>query len=109
MDPVLVSEGPCGGIWLGSGLIYLKLFIIVLKERDDKVTWKLGNKGFTIKSWYNALQVRQPVKLFKDLWKMKLPWKSKIFLWVVMWGKTLTKVNLGMRGWGIHSIHVLCI
>jgi hypothetical protein len=32
---------------------------------------------------------------------MKLPGKIKIFLWVVMWGKMLTKVNLGKRGWGV--------
>jgi hypothetical protein len=80
---------------------------VVLREGEDRVTWKLGNKGFIVKSLYNVLHVRQPVKVFKDLWKMKLPGKIKIFLWVVIWGKTLTKVNLGRRGWGISSVHVL--
>jgi hypothetical protein len=31
----------------------------VLRDGKDRVSWKLGQKGFTIKSLYNALQVRQ--------------------------------------------------
>jgi hypothetical protein len=40
----------------------------------------LRDKGFTVKSLYNVLLVRQPVKVFKDLGKIKLPEKIKIFL-----------------------------
>jgi hypothetical protein len=62
-------------------------------ERDDRVRWRLGQKGITVKSLYNALQVRRPDRAFKQLWCMKLRGKIKIFLWVIMWGRTLTKDN----------------
>jgi hypothetical protein len=34
---------------------------VVLRDGDDKVGWKMGHKGFTVKTLYNALQTRPPI------------------------------------------------
>lgn len=63
-----------------------------------------GIKGFTVKSLYNSMQTEKPQKIYKVLWKMKLPAKIKIFLWLLLWKRILTKDNPKKRGWlGDHS------
>ena len=41
----------------------------------------------------------RPARIFKQLWSLKLLAKIKIFLWLVMWKRTMNKDNLGKRGW----------
>jgi hypothetical protein len=61
---------------------------VTLREGEDRVTWKLGLKGLTVKSLYNALHViRKPVKGFRQLWNMNILGKIKTILWTLMWGK----------------------
>jgi hypothetical protein len=45
------------------------------------------------------MQTRIHVKVFRKMWVLKVPAKVKCFLWCLMWGKTLTKMNLIKRGW----------
>jgi hypothetical protein len=80
----------------------------VLSLGDDKVRWTLSKKGFTVKYLYNALQSRPVIKPFKKLWVLKIPAKIKTFLWGLIWGRTLTKDNLGKRGWVGENNCVVC-
>jgi hypothetical protein len=68
----------------------------------------LGNKGFTIKYLYNALQTRPVMKPLKKLWVLKIPMKIKTFLWGLMWGITLTKDNLLKGDWEGEGHCVFC-
>jgi hypothetical protein len=70
----------------------------VLSDNEDKSMWLLGNKGFSVKSFYKkkmkSSQVAVPSKF---LWKTRLPYKIKVFLWLIMHKKILTKDNLFKR------------
>jgi hypothetical protein len=51
-------------------------------------------------------------KIFrKKMWVFKVPAKVKVFLWCMMWGKTLTKVNLLKKEWevvnSVCSVHLM--
>jgi hypothetical protein len=72
---------------------------VTLREGEDRITWKLGTKGFTVKSLYNALHVRKPVKGFRQLWNMKILGINQKYLMDTYVGKTLTKNNRRKRGW----------
>ena len=62
------------------------------KQGDDRVVWELGRRRFTVKSLHNAVRLKSPV------WCFKLPAKIKIFLWLLMCGRTLTKDILVEEG-----------
>jgi hypothetical protein len=68
----------------------------------------VGSRKFTVKDRY--LQLRSegnfPYKLF---WKIKIPLKVKIFLWLMLKNSILTKDNLLKRGWtGNAQCHLRC-
>ena len=67
-------------------------------EPDENVCWKLGQKGFTIKTLYNALQTRAPSKKIRHCgdWNYVLN-SGKIVVSDVE--RTLTKDNMRRRGW----------
>lgn len=66
----------------------------------DRLCWNLTKQGtFNVKSFYNALCVQQTNVPFKKVWKFKIPLKIKIFIWLILKGRTLTKDNLFKRGW----------
>ena len=68
---------------------------------NDKVDWVLTpNKLFTVKSCYNFLNdggLRS--RLSVDIWQVAAPLKIKIFVWLATHDKTLSRENLGKRGW----------
>lgn len=104
---VIQSNGDClcfrRTLWgeLGEMRHELQLIIssTILVPGNDKLKWNLSEKGFSVKSMYNSLQTRRPKKVYKVVWKLKLPSKIKIFLWLVLWGRILTKDDLLKRGW----------
>ena len=52
------------------------------QEEEDEFRWKLDQSGvFSVKSHYLGLINQNTPNLNKDLWKMKIPLKIKIFLW----------------------------
>ena len=66
----------------------------------DKVTWKWSPKGvFTVKSTYDRLFTNSVGEPFNRIWKAKLPYKIKIFLWLIENGTLLTKDNMVKRNW----------
>jgi hypothetical protein len=54
----------------------------------------LGNKGFTVNSLYKKILIDQVKVPYRFLWKSKLPQKIKVFIWLVIRNKILTKDNL---------------
>jgi hypothetical protein len=52
---------------------------VEFREENDRVSSKMENQGFTVKTLYNVLQTRQSVQNFKQLWSLKLPAKIKTF------------------------------
>jgi hypothetical protein len=70
-----------------------------LSSQEDKLIWRLGNKGFTVNSLYKKNSMDQIKVPYRFLWKSKLPQKIKVFLWLVIRNKILTKDNLRKRNW----------
>ena len=70
-----------------------------LSSQKDKPIWRLGNKGFTVNSLYKKNSLDQFKVPYRFLWKSKLPQKIKVFLWLVIRNKILTKDNLRKRNW----------
>ena len=73
---------------------------VQLSTEPDKVSWLLTKSGtFSVKSLYHYLcasRVRFP---YKVLWKLKLPLRVKVFCWLVIKKRILTRDNLKKKGW----------
>jgi len=83
--------------WLG---ILDATFSFNFEDANDKVSWKWGrNKIFTTKSTYDHLTVGQSKGHFNHIWKAKIPYKIKIFTWLLEKDAVLTKDNLIKRNW----------
>ena len=66
----------------------------------DEVSWKWSKSGkFSTKTVYNHLAGDDFGSNYKHIWKAKLPYKIKIFCWLVEKGAVLTKDNLVKRKW----------
>ena len=75
---------------------------IDLSEEKDSFKWGLSKSGvFTVKSMYNYL-INSGIKVSQEIWKTKIPLKTKIFMWYVKRGVLLTKDNLARRNWNGH-------
>ena len=61
-----------------------------------------------MKSFYNSLRNQSFCFPFRFIWGVRLPLKVKIFLWLVLKGKILTKDNLLRRGWSGDEACVFC-
>jgi hypothetical protein len=72
---------------------------ITISEEDDKSVWLLGNKGFSVNSFYKKIKCAQIPVPSSFLWKNRLPYKIKAFLWLVRHKKILTKDNLFKKNW----------
>ncbi|KAG8045329.1 hypothetical protein GUJ93_ZPchr0008g13376 [Zizania palustris] len=71
-----------------------------LSDSDDSVVWTLSKNGvFSVKSFYKALKVQNLVKDRSVCWDLRIPLKIKLFLWLTLKNKILTKDNLLKRGW----------
>jgi hypothetical protein len=46
--------------------------VVVLGEGDDRVGWKIGRKGVSIKTLYNTMQNKPLARNFKHVWDLKL-------------------------------------
>jgi hypothetical protein len=70
---------------------------VTLSHHDDRIVWGLGSKGFSVNSLYKKKMMDQAYTPYKFLWKSKLPQKIKVFMWLVVRNKILTKDNLKKR------------
>ena len=83
-----------------NNLISRLTTIELSQEEEDEFRWKLDWSGtFSVKSHYLGLINQNTPSLNKDLWKMKIPLKIKIFLWYLRRGVVLTKDNLAKQSW----------
>jgi hypothetical protein len=72
---------------------------VTLSDQEDKIVWNLGRKGFSVNSIYKKKMEDQVLIPYNFLWKSKLPQKIKIFFWLVVRNKILTKNNMKKRNW----------
>jgi hypothetical protein len=89
-----------GGWWDCWLHLLHRLIDVQFHPHDDEFKWSLTQSGsFTVKSMYLDLLNDNTIYLHKYLWKLKVPLKTKIFMWFVQRKEILTKDNLLKRNW----------
>ena len=69
-------------------------------NEEDTPIWKWNKSSrFSTKSVYEFLTKEDSGKHFKHIWKAKIPYKIKIFMWLVENNAILTKDNMIKRHW----------
>lgn len=82
---------------------------LILTEEKDKLTWALNANGrFSVKSLYEQMILSSVNFPFKFLWKINVPPKIRVFVWLLVRNSVLTKDNLLKRGWVGDSKCVFC-
>src|SRR6266540_837694 len=78
-----------------------RLDMIQLSQGSDEFRWTLHENGkFLVDSMYRALVHSDvPADSNKQIWKMKMPLKTKKFAWYLRKGVILTKDNIEKRNW----------
>jgi len=81
------------------GLVH-RVANIQLGDNKDIGIWQLHKSGqFSVRSMYSALLDVRVLPINKSVWKLKIPLKVKIFIWLLHRGVILTKDNLAKRNW----------
>ncbi|OAY82706.1 putative ribonuclease H protein [Ananas comosus] len=87
-----------------------RISLFSVEHRPDMIQWRWSADGhFSIKSTYSALTdggTRDARASY--IWKLKIPLKVKVFSWLVLKKRMLTRDTLVKRGWLDDSICVLC-
>ena len=82
---------------------------IKMNEGKDKITWTLtADNEFSVRSLYKELITLGLKFPQKYLWKIKVPAKIKVFLWLVNKKSILTGDVLLKKGWKGGKEFVLC-
>lgn len=69
-------------------------------DQKDRVNWMLAVDGkFSVRCLYLKLVMNEPNFPHKFMWKVKIPPKIKVFLWLMSNNSVLTKDILLRRGW----------
>jgi hypothetical protein len=65
-----------------------------LTNIKDKVVWMLKKKDFSVKSLY--IKMKNSLERFPCLviWRAKIPHRIRVFLWIVLKDRILSKANL---------------
>ena len=73
---------------------------VQLAHQPDQLCWKLTRSDeFTLKSIYIDVINSSVIPSSKEVWKVKVPLKIKVFMWFVHKEVILTKDNLIKRNW----------
>ena len=73
---------------------------VILLPGDDQIVWTLTKNGiFSVKSLYRILISNSIGYPYKFMWKIQIPQKIKMFLWLTLRNSILTQDNLLKRGW----------
>jgi hypothetical protein len=76
---------------------------------NQTVSWLLTKSGvFSVKSMYSFLIAKNANFPCKVLWTLKLPLRIKVFCWLVIRNRILTKENLLKRGWKRVELFEFC-
>jgi hypothetical protein len=87
-----------------------RILHVKLSTDRDTFQWRLTKSGqFSVQSMYRSLINNGKVFHHKEIWKLKLPLKIKIFMWYLLKGVVLTKDNLAKRNWQGSSKCGFCI
>jgi len=73
---------------------------IEFSDNDDDIIWQYDSKGkYSVKSLYSVVSFRgvTPVHV-PAVWKLIIPPRIHIFLWLLSRNKLLTRDNLGKKG-----------
>jgi hypothetical protein len=82
--------------WLVRRVLHVRL-----NTQTDVFIWNLHQNGqYTVNSLYIALINNGVVHMNKQLWKLRVPLKIKIFMWYMRKEVILTKDNLARHNWG---------
>lgn len=72
----------------------------VHSDLQDVISWKWTKNGkFSVKSTYEHLTRDDMGESHSKIWNSKVPYKIKIFLWLLAKKATLTKDNMVKRKW----------
>ena len=86
-----------------------KVFSYNFENQEDIVLWKwCSKKTFTTKSVYDHLSEEGNTNTFSHIWKTRIPYKIKIFTWLLEKGVVLTKDNMVKRKWTGDPSCVFC-
>jgi hypothetical protein len=78
--------------------LVMRLMDIQLTDRPDTFKWSLNSNGqFLVSSMYQAFLDTNVVPNNSHLWKIKVPLKIRVFLWLLYREAILTKDNLVKR------------
>jgi hypothetical protein len=78
----------------------MRLIDIQLTDRPDSFKWSLNfSDQFSVNSMYQAFIDTNVVRNNSYLWKIKIPLKIKVFIWLLYREAILTKDNLVKRNW----------
>jgi hypothetical protein len=80
--------------------LILRIANIHLNDQSDVFRWSLKSDGqFSVSSMYQALLDSAIIPHNSHLWKIRIPLKIKVFLWLLYRESILTKDNLVKRNW----------
>lgn len=81
-----------------------------LSSEVDSIAWRWNNgRKFSVHSGYNFLIFGGVIdRRISQLWKLKIPLRIKIFMWLASKNRVLTTDTLSKRGWQEPSICALC-
>jgi hypothetical protein len=78
-----------------------RIMHVRLNAQADVFIWNLHQNGqYMVKSLYMALISNGVAHMNKQLWKLKVPLKIKIFMWYMRKEVVITKDNLARQNWG---------
>jgi hypothetical protein len=72
---------------------------LVLQDDSDQIIWSFSSNGkYSVQSLYAVINHRGVVPVYVPaVWKLKIPPRVQIFLWLLYKNKTLTRDNLAKR------------
>jgi zinc-binding in reverse transcriptase len=87
---------------------FMSIFQTSIQTQNGVLTWRWEQSGsFTVQSTYAFLT--HPGLIVDDsLWRIRLPEKIKIFLWLIRMDRLLTQQNLIKRNWPHLQSCVMC-
>jgi hypothetical protein len=78
-----------------------RIMHVTLNDQSDVFVWSLHQNGcITVHSLYLALIANGTICTNKQIWRLKVPLKIKIFMWYLRKEVVPTKDNLAKRNWG---------
>lgn len=78
---------------------------------NGEIRWKWNKQGmFTVKSAYGALknEMEQPDQVWGRIWKMQIPERCKMFIWLAIHKRLLTNVSRCKRGLATEPRCTIC-